>query len=93
MPAIVVPLETVEVCLIVTSLAEAVAVARTTEVDFTVVVLPAFVVTEVTTSVDLTTEVFRIGAGVTVVPSFSVTYVTTVEVISPCTRVVYVVAF
>ena len=93
LPAIVVALDTTEVCLTVTSFADTVVVARTTEVDFTVAVLPAFVVVDVITLVDLTIEVFKIGEGVTVVPSFSVTYVTAVEVTAPCVRVVSVVAF
>jgi hypothetical protein len=73
LPAMVVTLETTEVCLTVTSFTDTVEVARTIEVDFSVVVLPAFVVVDVITLVDLTIEVFKIGEGVTVVPSFSVT--------------------
>jgi hypothetical protein len=69
----VVTLEATDVCLIVTSFPDTVAVARITEVDSRVVVLPALVVVEVITLVDLTIEVFKMGEGVTVVPSFSVT--------------------
>jgi hypothetical protein len=73
LPAMVVTLEAIDVCLTVTPFPDTVAVATTTEVDFRVVVLPACVVVDVITLVDLTIEVFKMGEGVTVVPSFSVT--------------------